>query len=145
MENTAPVLHVLRKSPDAVLPHRAHPTDAGLDITAIEDIVLHPNEHYVMQTGWVVAIPKGHLGLVADRSSLALKGVKTVGGVIDQDYRGELGVIFWNMSKGDVQLRKGERVAQLLIMPFCLAQPIEVQVLLDDTVRGSGGFGSSGK
>lgn len=140
---TAP-LPVRRIHPDALLPTRAHPTDAGLDLATIDTITLPPGVCHTVPTGLQIAIPDGHVGLVMDRSSMALKGVKTGGGVIDQDYRGELGVILLNTSKDGVYLRKGDRVAQLLVMPVCRARVMEVDVL-SETDRGSGGFGSSGK
>lgn len=137
-------LHVKRIHPSASLPTRAHPTDAGLDLATIDAITLPPGERCKVLTGLQIAIPDGHVGLIADRSSMALRGVKTGGGVIDQDYRGELGVILLNTSNEPVRIEKGDRVAQLLVVPVCRALVMEVGEL-SKTTRGIDGFGSSGK
>jgi dUTP pyrophosphatase len=98
----------------------------------------------MVPTGVAIAVPAGHVGLIADRSSLGKKGLKTAGGVIDAGYRGEVGVVLWNISKETFTLRKGDRVAQLLIVPIAVPAVREVDNL-DSTKRGSGGFGSTGR
>ena len=98
----------------------------------------------MLRTGIALALPSGHVGMIADRSSLAKKGVKTSGGVIDAGYRGEIQVVVWNLSKEEIRLSRGERIAQLLIFPIATPAVQEVQEL-DSTVRGTGGFGSTGK
>jgi dUTP pyrophosphatase len=138
-------LDVLRMAPDAVLPTRAHPDDAGLDLFGLEDVILLPGQGRVARTGIAIALPSGCVGLVADRSSMAKKGIKTAGGVIDAGYRGELQIILWNLSADPVQLRAGERIAQLLIMPVATPAVQEVKEFNQETVRGAKGFGSSGK
>jgi dUTP pyrophosphatase len=135
---------VRRVSPEAILPKRAHPNDAGLDLFNLEDVLLLPNEGRLAKTGIAIALPVGYVALVADRSSLAKKGVKTAGGVIDAGYRGEIHIVLWNLSKEPIQLKKNERVAQLLILPIATPAAEEVQIL-DETDRGSSGFGSTGK
>ncbi len=130
--------------PGAVLPTRAHPDDAGLDLYALEDAELAPGEGKVVRTGVAVAIPQGHAGLICDRSSLARRGLKTAGGVIDAGYRGELGVVLWNISGRKELLKRGERVAQLLIVPAATPAVREVSSL-DETARGAKGFGSTGR
>jgi dUTP pyrophosphatase len=142
--DSPPPLRVRLVHPDASLPTRAHPTDAGLDLATIDAVTLHPGERCKVLTGLQIAIPDGHVGLIADRSSMALCGVKTGGGVIDQGYRGELGVILLNTSNEAVHLQKGDRIAQLLVVPVCTAQVIAV-CALSETTRGASGFGSSGK
>jgi dUTP pyrophosphatase len=137
-------LPVLRLSPEAVLPTRAHADDAGLDLYGLEDVLLAPGQGKVARTGIALELPAGHVGLVADRSSLAKRGVKTAGGVIDAGYRGELQIVLWNLSREEMQLRAGERIAQLLIMPVATPAVREVSSL-GDTTRGTSGFGSSGK
>jgi dUTP pyrophosphatase len=128
----------------ATLPTRAHPDDAGLDLYVLEDLTLAHGQGGMARTGIAVAVPQGHVGLIADRSSVAKRGLKTVGGVIDAGYRGELGVILWNMSNQAQTLKSGERLAQLLIVP--IATPaVEEAAQLDETERGTGGFGSTGK
>ncbi|MBI3553624.1 MAG: dUTP diphosphatase [Elusimicrobia bacterium] len=130
--------------PKAVLPTRAHPDDAGLDLYALEDAELSPGDGKVVRTGVAVAVPAGHAGLICDRSSMARRGLKTAGGVIDAGYRGELGVVLWNISGQVQKIAKGERIAQLLIMPAATPAVREVPSL-DATARGAKGFGSTGK
>ncbi len=134
----------LKLAPDAVLPTRAHWDDAGLDLYGLEDAILLPQGGKLLRTGIALALPVGHVGMIADRSSLAKKGVKTSGGVIDAGYRGEIQVVVWNLSKEEIRLSRGERIAQLLIFPIATPAVQEVQEL-DSTVRGTGGFGSTGK
>jgi dUTP pyrophosphatase len=149
MPNTIPnsfpsTINIRRVSPDATLPTRAHPDDAGLDLYNLEDFRMAPGEGKMIKTGIALAIPGGFVGLVADRSSLAKRGLKTAGGVIDAGYRGEIHIVMWNVSKEVFELKKGERLAQLMIIPIATPAVVEVQEL-DDTARGAKGFGSSGK
>jgi dUTP pyrophosphatase len=137
-------IQILRVSPEATLPTRAHPDDAGLDLYSLEDVILEPQQGRVAKTGIAIALPPKHVGLVADRSSLAKKGIKTAGGIIDAGYRGEIHIVLWNISQDPIQLRKGERIAQLLIIPIITPAVEEVQTL-DETQRGTKGFGSTGK
>jgi dUTP diphosphatase len=138
------LLPVRRLDPAAVLPTRAHPDDAGLDLYGLEDASVPPGEGRVLRTGVAVALPPGHVGLVCDRSSLAKRGLKTAGGVVDAGYRGELGVVVWNLSKTRIDLKRGERVAQLLVIPIATPAPRDSDAL-DATARGDGGFGSTGR
>jgi dUTP pyrophosphatase len=137
-------LPVRRLDPAAILPTRAHHDDAGLDLYALEDSVVPPGEGRLLRTGVAVAVPAGHVGLVCDRSSLARRGLKTAGGVIDAGYRGELGVVVWNISPEPQPVKKGERCAQLLVIPIATPAPVETDDL-GDTHRGAGGFGSTGR
>jgi dUTP pyrophosphatase len=136
-------IQILRLSPEATLPTRAHADDAGLDLYALEDVLLDSHQGKVARTGIALALPQGFVGQVADRSSLAKRGLKTAGGIIDAGYRGEIQVVIWNLSTTPVQLKRGERVAQLLIIPVATPAVLEVQTL-DETQRGAKGFGSSG-
>jgi dUTP pyrophosphatase len=138
------LLPVLRVSPEAILPTRAHPDDAGLDLYNLEDFSLAPGEGKMVKTGVAMAIPTGFVGLVADRSSLAKRGLKTAGGVIDAGYRGEIHILMWNISREAFELKRGERLAQLMIIPIATPAVAEVKEL-DSTARGAKGFGSSGK
>ena len=138
------VLPVRRMEPAAILPTRAHADDAGLDVYALEDAVVPPGEGRMLKTGVAVAVPAGHVGLVCDRSSLAKRGLKTAGGVIDAGYRGELGVVVWNLSREVQPVKKGERCAQMLVIPIATPAPVE-SVDLGETARGAGGFGSTGR
>lgn len=127
-----------------MLPTRAHPDDAGLDLYSLEDVILIPGQGKVTKTGIALALPQGYVGLVADRSSMAKRGIKTAGGVIDAGYRGEIHIVLWNISTEQIQVRRGERIAQLLILPVATPAVREVNTL-DETARGAKGFGSTGK
>ena len=129
---------------EALLPTRAHEGDAGLDLYCVEDVSLEPGEGKIARTGVACAIEPGFYGQIADRSSLGKKGLKTAGGVIDASYRGEIGVILWNISSQPFLLKKGERLAQLIILPIATPRPVEVKEL-STTLRGEGGFGSTGR
>ena len=137
-------LPMRRLDPAATLPTRAHPDDAGLDLYGLEDAEIAPGEGRMLRTGVAVAVPAGHVGLVCDRSSMARRGLKTAGGVIDAGYRGELGVVVWNISRETQPVKKGERIAQLLIGPIATPAPAEREDL-GATARGTGGFGSTGR
>lgn len=137
-------LPVRRLHPEAVLPTRAHQDDAGLDLYALEDAVLSDGEGRIVKTGVAIALPAGHVGLISDRSSMAKRGLKTAGGVIDAGYRGELGVVLLNLSGKMQTVAKGERIAQLLILPVA-APAVQEVAALDPTARGDKGFGSTGR
>lgn len=142
-------LPVQRLRDDVVLPHRAHPDDAGLDLRTADEVVLAPGERHGAATGLVVAVPVGYVGLVHPRSGLALRdGVTVVNapGTIDAGYRGEVRVPLVNLSDRAVTLAAGERVAQLLVQRVALPEVVEVDDLaVEATVRGTGGFGSTGR
>lgn len=138
------LLPVRRLEPGAILPTRAHADDAGLDLYALEDAVVEPGAGHMLRTGVAVAVPIGHVGLVCDRSSLARRGLKTAGGVIDAGYRGELGVVVWNLSRERQHVKKGERCAQMLVIPIATPAPVD-SADLGETARGAGGFGSTGR
>ena len=137
-------LCIQKLNPLAQVPTRAYSHDAGLDLTSVEEGILKPGEGRIFKTGLAVAIDPGFVGLIWDRSSMGKRGIKTLGGVIDSGYRGEVGVILWNLSKEEQMIKAGERIAQLLIQSIATPQTQEVESLTD-TDRGSGGFGSSGK
>jgi dUTP pyrophosphatase len=130
--------------PEARIPTRAYSHDAGLDLSSVEAHTLAPGEGKIFKTGVAVAIDPGFVGLVWDRSSMGKRGIKTLGGVIDSGYRGEVGVILWNLSHSAQEIKVGERIAQLLIQPVSVPQTEEVNQL-SSTDRAHGGFGSSGK
>lgn len=130
----------------ATLPTRAHPGDAGLDLYALESFEVGPQRGHVARTGVAIALPEGHVGLVADRSSMAKRGVKTAGGVIDSGYRGELHIVLWNLGLEPARVEKGDRIAQLLILPMVAPPVVRVDSVKGDaTSRGTRGFGSSGR
>lgn len=143
----APVLDVRRLDPDLALPGYAHPGDAGLDLYAADTTTLQPGERALVPCGIVVAVPEGHVGLVHPRSGLAVDHGLTVlnaPGTIDVGYRGELKVLLVNLGQDAVEIRHGERIAQLLLLPVALVDVREVD-RLDSTARGAGGFGSTGR
>ncbi|MBI5708315.1 MAG: dUTP diphosphatase [Armatimonadetes bacterium] len=123
------------------------PGAAGMDLRSVEEVVLKPLERRLVPTGLRVAIPEGYEGQVRPRSGLAVRhGISMVNtpGTIDSDYRGEIKVLLINLGDSIVQLEKGERIAQLVICPVVRAE-IAVVEYLDETERGAGGFGSTGK
>lgn len=137
-----------RLSPDAIAPTRAHPGDAGADLYAAEAARLAPGERASVGTGIAVEIPEGSAGLVLPRSGLAAKhGISVVNapGLIDAGYRGEVRVLLLNTDRSEkFTVEPGDRIAQLVIVEIGDAQPEEVDSLTD-SVRGEGGFGSSGR
>lgn len=136
---------VKRLNKDAKIPMYAHPGDAGLDLYSIEKKVIKPKERTGIRTGISLAIPKGYVGLVWDKSGLALKeGLTTLAGVCDSGYRGELTVVVLNTSGKNIKIEKDQKVAQFLIQPINNVKIKEVEEL-DQTSRGEGGFGSTGK
>lgn len=132
----------------AVLPERAHDGDAGLDLRALDGGAIAAGERLRVGTGLAVAIPDGHAGLVVPRSGLASRHGVTVAnapGLIDSGYRGELQVLLLNTSPDErFEFDAGERIAQLVIVQVALPTPAESSSL-DETSRGGGGFGSSGR
>ena len=141
-------LSVAKLSPDALLPTRAHEGDAGLDLYAAESAHIGPGERWGIGTGIAVEIPPGHAGLVLPRSGLAREhGITLVNspGLIDSGYRGEVRVLLLNTDPAEtVRIEAGARIAQLLLTPIALAEPVETATLTE-SARGEGGFGSSGR
>jgi dUTP pyrophosphatase len=133
--------------PAAALPRRAREGDAGLDLEANASVKVGPGERAMVPTGLAVAIPPDHAGLVLPRSGLASRQGLTLAnapGLIDEGYRGEVIVAVVNLDPHEpVEIRKGDRVAQLLVVPFARVEPVEVSEL-PPTGRGEGGFGSTG-
>jgi dUTP pyrophosphatase len=141
-------LPVAKLLENAMLPTRAHEGDAGLDLYACEAAHIGPGERWSVGTGVAVEIPAGHAGLVLPRSGLAREhGISLVNGpgLIDAGYRGEVRVLLLNTDPAETfRVEPGDRIAQLLLTPIALADPIEVAALSDSS-RGEGGFGSSGR
>ena len=135
-----------RLGPDAVLPAYAHPGDAGMDIRSVDDLEIAPGARALVHTGLVMMLPPGWEAQVRPRSGLALKHGVTVlntPGTIDAGYRGEVGVILANLGDAPFAVRKGDRIAQVVVAPVTTAA-IEETDVVDDTDRGGGGFGSTG-
>jgi len=136
------ILKVKRLENDAKLPERKREGDAGLDLYCIEDFEIEPNEIKIVRTGIAIEIPKGHFGLIKDRSGLAAKGLHVLAGVVDENYRGEVKVVLINLGKEKLKFEKHSRIAQLLIIPYSKVDVKEEE--LSETERGKDGFGSSG-
>jgi dUTP pyrophosphatase len=123
------------------------PGDAGYDLFAIEDYRVAPGQRVLAETGLHLELPDGHVGLVKDRSSVAAAGLHTLAGVIDSAYRGELKILLVNLSAEGFDIRAGQKIAQLLVVPV-YGEAVEFVDSLEDltsTVRGAGGFGSTGE
>jgi len=131
-------------SDDATLPVRSNPTDAGLDLFSVDEVLIPPSERTLVHTNIILEIPEGFYGRVAPRSGLAVKnGINVLAGVIDSGYRGEIIVVLHNTSNADFVLPSKSKVAQLIIEAHFNFPIIEI-TQLSDTERGANGFGSSG-
>jgi dUTP pyrophosphatase len=146
---TPSLLHVpvTRLDPELPLPSYAHPGDAGADLRTTVDVVLAPGERALVPTGIALALPEGYVGLVHPRSGLAARhGLSIVNtpGTVDAGYRGEVKVLLVNLDPHEpVELRRGDRVAQLVVQRVEQAAFVEVDALPDSS-RGTGGYGSTG-
>lgn len=145
MNTLHPTVRVKKLRDDAVIPVKAHATDAAYDLCVCEDITLLPGEYVKAGTGLAFAIPEGWCGMIYPRSGLGCKGLvlRNTVGVIDSSYRGEVMLTLWNTSADPIQLHAGDRVAQMCIELVPDSTLVEVEEL-DETDRGTGGFGSSG-
>jgi dUTP pyrophosphatase len=136
-----------RLDPDLPAPGYAHPGDAGADLMTSVDVVLEPGARVTVPTGVAIALPDGFVGLVHPRSGLAARSGLTIvnaPGTVDAGYRGEIRVTLLNTDRSEpVHLRRGDRIAQLIVQRVSRARFVEVQEL-PDSVRGTGGFGSTG-
>lgn len=129
---------------NAIIPKYAHEGDAGVDLYSTEDYTLKPRERVLVSTGISMAIPEGYVGLIWDRSGLAVKNsLHVLAGVVDSGYRGEVCVVLKNLGHEDFNVTEGMRVAQMLIQPV-ISAIIEESDSLDETSRNEGGFGSTG-
>jgi len=137
-------IQIKKLHPAAKLPNYAHPGDAGMDLYAVVDGVIAPGERMQVPLGIAMAIPFGYVGLIWDKSGLSHKsGLKTLGGVVDAGYRGEVMVGVVNTSGTSYTFKAGDKVAQMLIQKVEQPTLVETEVL-DETVRGDGAFGSTG-
>ena len=120
--------------------------DAGFDIRAAENSIIEPGEQKLISTGLKASIPLAWVGIIKDRSSMAIKGIRSHAGVIDASYRGEIKVLLSNAASESFHIEAGDRVAQMVVIP-CLVDSIEVdsEDKLGETGRGAAGFGSTGK
>lgn len=141
----------IKVSDQSLMPTRANPTDAGLDLRTAKDAVLHNGVRTLVGTGVRCKVPYGHVGLLVPRSSLSKNYVYLTNsvGIIDSDYRGEImASLIYEGSEDQLVIPQGERIVQLVITPIALVDlelSAESEELWNDTSRGVGGFGSSGK
>jgi len=141
-----PNLKVVRLEKEARIPARSNSTDAGADLFSTEDVMIHPGDRKTVGTGISMEMPEGLYGRVAPRSGLASKhGIDVLAGVVDSSYRGEIKVVLLNTDKHNTfHVEKGDRIAQLIIESHFNLPFVEFDSL-GDSIRGSGGFGSTGK
>lgn len=138
-------LRIKKVHPDAKIPTYAHLGDAGFDLYAIETVTIPVSGRVLIGTGIAIEIPLGYVGLIWDKSGLAMNhGLKNLGGVIDAGYRGEIKAGVVNLSDEDYTITAGHKIAQMLIQKVERAEIKEVAELSDST-RGLGGFGSTGR
>ena len=140
-------LPIKKLNNDAIMPTYGSEFAAGADLYSIEAVTIQPHETVLVHTGIAMDIPNGYVGLIYARSGLATKRSLAPAnkvGVIDCDYRGEIMVSLHNHSNNEQSIEKGERIAQIVFTPYITANFEEVNELTD-TIRGEGGFGSTGK
>ena len=128
----------------AVMPSRAHPWDAGLDLYSMEDGYIRCGHNRTFDTGVHVEIPEGYVGFVKSKSGLMVKHGITTDGTIDAHYTGPIKVCLFNMGGSMYEVRKGDKIAQLVIVR-CELPELEVADSLEETDRGDAGFGSTGR
>lgn len=135
-------------NPDAIIPDYAHEGDAGMDLYSIQDAIIEPLSWKLIPTGLACELPQGTEGQVRSKSGIALKNgvfVLNTPGTIDENYRGEIGVILYNLNtKTPYEIKKGQKIAQYVINQVEYVETIEITEELSSTARGDGGFGSSG-
>jgi len=137
------LIKVKKLHPGAKLPHRAHPGDSGADLFSLEAVTIAPRSLAKIGTGIAVALPEGHSGIVWGKSSIESQGIKVMAGMVDAPYRGEVIVCLFNLTDIPFHIEKGQKIAQLVVLPT--VYPSFEEGELDETARGSGGFGSTGR
>jgi len=138
------LVKVKKLKPNAIIPNYAHKGDAGLDLYSTESYIIKSNKRQLVSTGISMELPKGYFASIRDKSGFALKkGITILGGVIDYTYRGEYGIIVLNTGEEDFVIKKGDKIAQVIIQPVATAEIKEV-AKLSETERGSGAWGSTG-
>ena len=136
-------MKIMLDSPDAILPTRAHPQDAGLDLFSREEQIILPGESAVFDTGVHIELSPGTFGKLESKSGLNVKySVVSCGGVIDCGYTGSIAVKLYNLGDKPYMVRKGQKIVQMIVQPY-LAPELEVVGELSETDRGSSGFGST--
>lgn len=134
-----------KMKPSAIIPERANSTDAGCDLFSIKKHTIKPGESELIPTGLRCKFNNGYVMMFKDKSGRSVKNKLKVGaGIIDSEYRGELIIHIFNMGTEEVEIKKGEKVCQFLIMPVWCGQPRAIKEISTNTSRGEGGFGSTG-
>ena len=137
-------LYVQRMSPNATMPTRGSPLSAGYDLSSSETTVISAGCRGIVKTDLRIACPEGTYGRIAPRSGLAVKKFIDVGaGVVDADYRGDVGVVLFNFGTEDFKIERGDRIAQLILEKISMVD-VKIVEELSETSRGEGGFGSTG-
>jgi len=137
-------LLVKRINKEAVIPAYSFESDVGLDLIAVEDVCFYPMEQKPVKTGLIIKVPEGHVGLIRDRAGIVTKmNIHSVAGTFDPGYRGEVSVMLVNFSDVEVEIEKGMKIAQLIVIPVLKVNVKEVSTL-EKTKRGERGFGSTG-
>jgi dUTP pyrophosphatase len=129
---------------NAKLPSYAQPGDVGMDMYAMETITVEPMQHVRLWHGFAMEFPEGYAAIVKDKSSISKAGLHTMGGVFDSGYRGEYNTHLVNLGSEPYTIEIGDKVSQIIIYPVAIAE-LEVSDTLSESVRGEGGFGSTGK
>src|SRR3989338_8209657 len=137
-------LKLKRLHPDAKIPSYAHPGDAGLDLFSLEEATIPVGGHHLFKNGFALEFPEGYVAIVKDKGGIAKAGLHALGGVFDAGYRGEYNVMLVNLGDKPHTFEKGDKVAQLVILPVAHAKLTETETL-SDTSRGVGQFGSTGR
>lgn len=137
-------LFIKKLREEAKLPTRAHHDDAGINLYACGNHTIKPRQTLMIPIGVAMEIQEGYVGLIWDKSSIGSKSIKTLGGVIDAGYRGELKVMIHNLSNESYTFEHGHKVAQIIIQRVEFPEIIESEKL-SESKRGTGGFGSTGK
>ncbi len=137
-------IKVKKLKEDAKLPKYAHPGDVGMDLFSMETVTIAPGEHHRFWHGFALEFPVGHAAIIKDKSSISKAGLHTMGGVFDAGFRGEYNTHLVNLSDEPYSVEKGDKVAQLLIVPVEIVE-LEESDELADSSRGTGAFGSTGR
>lgn len=138
-------IKIVKIKDSAVIPSYAHPGDAAMDLYSSDDVVIARGERVKVPTGIRMEIPDEYVGLIWDKSGLSMnEGLKTLGGVVDSGYRGEVMVGIINLSEKDFEIKAGEKIAQMIVQK---KEEVEVEEVkeLEDSSRGEDGFGSTGR
>lgn len=135
----------IKLDPGAKMPTKAHKWDAGFDLYAKNNAIIHPGCRAVFDTGVHVEIPEGYVGLLTSKSGLMAQQGITSRGTIDCGYTGSIHAVLFNHGQKKVVIKKGQKISQLVILPMACFIDLELVDSLEDTERGAGGFGSTGK